>query len=113
MPMKKPLSEVATIFPGLSILQHHRQGPGGQSVPVINVGDLEAGRGVDQLPNLVLRIGPKVDRYRVAKGDVLVTARGTQLKVASVGREAVGAIASSNLIVVRPGPDLLPGVLLT
>jgi len=41
----------------------------------------------------------------------VVTCRGTQLKVAQVGDSARGAVISSNLIGIRPGPDVLPSVL--
>lgn len=112
--MKQALSNVTEVFAGLSVLRRHGQGRGTRPVPVINVSDLEAD-GVapaDRLPRFTIRVGPATDRYRVQAGDVLVTARGTVLKVAVVGAESAGAIASSNLLVIRPGPEVLPAVLL-
>jgi hypothetical protein len=112
--MRKLLSEIATLYPGLSLLRRRARGAGVRLVPVISVGDLEA-EGVapaDRLTRAPLQTGPATERYRVQEGDVLVTARGTLLKVALVGPESAGALASSNLIVVRAGPDVLPAVLL-
>ena len=55
--------------------------------------------------------GPRIDRYRVEAGDIVLTCRGTQLKIALVPEDMSGVVISSNLIAVRPGPQLVPWVL--
>ena len=100
------LAEVSdSIASGLAF---RRRRTGGEPTPVINVADLRDGSLApgDGLSTALLDRGASVDRYRVREGDILVTSRGTQLRVARVESESVGAVASSNLIIVRPGPAL-------
>lgn len=80
---------------------------------MINVRDLDDGRVAsrDRLEVRSVARSFPADRYRVRAEDVLVTCRGTQLKVARVDDDTQGAVISSNLIIVRSGPDLLPPVL--
>ena len=54
----------------------------------------------------------RAEAYAVRLHDVLVTGRGTQLKFGLVGEGTAGAIASGNIIVVRPGPNATGGALL-
>jgi type I restriction modification DNA specificity protein len=112
--VKKPLGQVANVFTGLSVSRPPTEGSPAQPVPVISIRDLEAGRvaSLECLSSLELRVGAHTDRYRVWEGDVLATGRGTQFKVASVALDSAGAVANSNLIVVRPGPEVLSGVVL-
>jgi restriction endonuclease S subunit len=53
----------------------------------------------------------RAEEYAVRVGDVLLTGRGTQLKFGLVGEETAGAVASGNVIVVRPGPSAVGGAL--
>jgi restriction endonuclease S subunit len=48
----------------------------------------------------------------VRAGDIVITCRGTQLKVASITAPSEGALISANLIAIRAGAELLPAVLL-
>lgn len=52
----------------------------------------------------------RLERYRVRALDVLLSCRGTQLRVARVTAAGAGAVATSNLLVVRPGPLLHPAL---
>src|SRR5262245_39847753 len=111
---KRPLQVVAErIFVGLA---DARQGaPSGDgAVPVINVRDLHAGRlpPAGDLAKRAVAAGVDVVRYTVRAGDVVVTCRGTQLKIANITSENAGVVISANLIAVRAGRDLLPAVLL-
>jgi restriction endonuclease S subunit len=53
-----------------------------------------------------------IERYTVRTDDIVITCRGTQLKVASITPASEGALISANLIAIRAGADLLPAVLL-
>jgi restriction endonuclease S subunit len=53
----------------------------------------------------------RADTYAVRTDDVLVTGRGTTLKFGLVGATTAGAIASGNVIVVRPGKAATGGAL--
>jgi restriction endonuclease S subunit len=56
--------------------------------------------------------GVDLQKYTVRADDIVLTCRGTQLKIANVTPESAGALISANLIAIRPGPMLLPAVLL-
>ena len=57
--------------------------------------------------------GIKWDKFTVHNGDVLLTSKGTVLKSALVGPETSGAVATSNIIVLRPDQTkVMPRVLL-
>lgn len=110
----RPLAAIAEVILGLASPRHVANETGGASVvSVINVRDLDDGRVAphDQLEVRAVAPGLSADRYRVRAEDVLITCRGTQLKVAQVGDGLDRAVISSNLIAVRPGPALLPAVL--
>lgn len=66
---------------------------------------------VDSLERGRVQATARRNRALVRPGDVVVTARGTQLRSAVVPPETEGAIASANLLVVRLGDRILPEVL--
>jgi hypothetical protein len=80
----------------------------------VSVGDIRQGTvaPLGDLSTTALRLDPhEVRRYGIAAGDILLSAKGTQLKIARVFPESTGAVATATLIVVRPGPRLLAPVL--
>jgi restriction endonuclease S subunit len=82
-------------------------------MPIIGVRDLQDGA-VTSLVALDTVAFPDVSRaktYAARKHDVLVTGRGTLLKFGLVGDETAGAVASGNVIIVRPGPKATGGAL--
>ncbi len=109
----QPLGDLAEILPGLAVARKTTEG--GVETPFIGVGDLDGVGNVSSataLERALLAPGRSTDGYRVQPGDILVTARGTQLKVALVDPDTAGAVLSANLLCVRPRPDqLLPGAL--
>jgi hypothetical protein len=113
----QPLSSVVEkLSVGLPVSRHAvKPGVGSIALPILSVGDIEEGR-ITPLQYLVpseLQQGD-FDRFRVRGGDILVSCRGTILKTAQVLPETNGAIASSNLIVIRPKYSvLLPQLILT
>jgi len=110
----QPLCELAQeIFVGIPIPRGEKAEEGAVAYPVINVRDIVDGRVApfDILDIVHFSARSAIDRYRVCAGDVLLTSRGTQLKVALVGTEVVGAVATSNLLVIRPGGQF-PGALM-
>lgn len=107
------LGEIAEVSAGIGIPRADDARPDGPRLPVIGVRDLQDGA-VTAIGGLETAIFPdpvRAQAYAVQAEDVLVTGRGTVLKVGLVGDETAGAIASSNLILVRPGREVLGGVL--
>ncbi|MCB9778544.1 MAG: hypothetical protein H6742_08290 [Alphaproteobacteria bacterium] len=108
-----PLGDLAEVFPGLSVAR--KKSDDGVDTPIIGVGDLDGAGNVAAAADLErapLPLGRATDGYRVRPGDVLLTARGTQLKVGLVDEVTDGAVLSANLLCIRLRPDrLLPGAL--
>ncbi len=108
-----PLRTVAHIFLGLA--EGRLRGNGDADTrPILNVRNLQDGHlpPADALTKRSVPADADVTRYTVRRNDVVITCRGTQLKVASIGLATEGVLISSNLIAIRAGVDLLPAVLL-
>lgn len=107
------LGEISKVFAGMGVSREETIERAGEKLPVIGVRDLQDG-GVTALADLDTVGFPdrtRAEGYAVKVGDVLVTGRGTLLKFGLVGHETGGAIASGNVIVVRPGPQATGGAL--
>lgn len=110
---KRFLGDVSEVFVGMPLSRHPVAEGNVEAIPVINVRDLDDGRVIDPA-HLEVRTQPRgdtPDRYRVRAGDVVITCRGTQLKIARISIESNGMAISANLIAIRTGPELLPPVL--
>ena len=105
----RPLRELAeAIFAGMA---PPRGDPPehGTDIPFITVRDIGEGQVGATVPVGLLRIAntASIDRYAVRPNDILVAAKGSTPKIGWVGDCAAGAVASANVLVVRPGPLLL------
>lgn len=107
------LLDVAEVFAGVGVSREEVVVRPGERLPVIGVRDLQDGAVAarEALDTVGFLSPSKAATYAVQVDDVLVTGRGTLLKFSLVGDETVGAIASANIIVVRPGPDVAGGAL--
>jgi hypothetical protein len=102
---------VKTIFSGL-VFARVRELPSRamrRVVEVRNVGLVLSP--ASHLSNLPLPNAIEVDRCRLAPGDVVITARGSEVRAAIATKEHEEAVLGPNLFAVRPGPALLPEVL--
>lgn len=107
------LGDIARLFAGVGISREEKSEEADDRLPVIGVRDLQDGTvaDMDKLDRAGFSSRPKAEAYAVHGGDVLITGRGTLLKFGLVGPETAGAIASGNVIVVRPGPEATGGAL--
>jgi hypothetical protein len=112
-PQKKLLGDVARVFSGIGISKEEAAGQNGIRLPVIGVRDLQDGEvsALDKLDSVGFPDPERAKTYAVRADDVLITGRGTLLKCSLVGSETEGAIASANIIVVRPGSSATGGAL--
>jgi hypothetical protein len=111
---QRPLGTVAErIFLGLADARQ-RGGGDEREVPLLNVRDLHDGHApaAGTLAKRAVPAGADIERYTVRADDVVITCRGTQLKVANITAPSEGALISANLIAIRAGAELLPAVLL-
>jgi hypothetical protein len=113
MPLTARLGDIAEVFTGIGVSREDSLERPGDKLPVIGVRHLQDA-GVAPLADLDL-VGFASPARALANAvkvdDVLLTGRGTVLKFGLVGPETEGAIASGNIIVVRPGPDVMGGAL--
>ncbi|WP_306026617.1 restriction endonuclease subunit S [Oceaniradius stylonematis] len=107
------LMDVADVFSGVGVSREETVVRPGERLSVIGVRDLQDGAVAarEALDTVGFSSPSKALTYAVQADDVLVTGRGTLLKFGLVGDETTGAIASANIIVVRPGPDVMGGAL--
>lgn len=110
----RPLHEIGKVQLGLNVIRQPREDF--IEVPCVQVGDLDAETGrvepLDSLkPGFVDPQGA-VLMARLRAGDILVSCKGTIGKVAMVSSSSEGALPTSNIVVVRPNPEVLPTTLL-
>lgn len=107
-PVKKLcLRDVATVFRGKAISEKSDRG----NIAVVNISDItDTGINYENLA-LIEEEERKVWRYALEDGDVLVTSRGTTIKVAVFERQSMICIPSANIIVIRV-KDMLRGMCL-
>lgn len=107
------LGDIAEVFAGVGVSREDTIERPGEKLPVIGVRDLQDGAvtAIDKLDTVGFSSPSKAATYAVREGDVLVTGRGTLLKFGLVGDETAGAVASGNVIVVRPGLQATGGAL--
>src|SRR5258707_12420931 len=107
------LGDIADVFAGIGVSREETKARPGEKLPVIGVRDLLDGdvTPVVRLDTVAFADFRRAETYAVRTDDVLVTGRGTALKFGLVGDRTAGAIASGNVIVVRPGLATVGGAL--
>ena len=107
-PVKKlRLKDVATVFRGKAVNAKAENG----NVAVINISNItDTGIDYENLDQ-IKEEERKVSRYILEDGDVLVTARGTTVKIAVFEKQPMICIPSANINVIRP-KDMLRGAYL-
>ena len=110
---RAPIGRLASVFPGIPTFGRTVVGRGGVRLRAVSVKDIgPAGIDVRALEEIAVPHVSDVDRYLVRPGDVLLSARGTVLKVAIVPEALAGAVATATLAVIRPVLErILPEVL--
>lgn len=100
------LSQHAKVWVGLPVSRYIADAPTDAGEVVLSIGDIESNllKARSTSPKLTLR--GDIERFRVRRGSLLISARSTVLKFALVPEAYAGSIASSNLIVVVPQPEL-------
>lgn len=107
-PVKKlRLKDAATVFRGKAVNAKAENG----NVAVINISNItDTGINYENLDQIEEE-ERKVSRYILEDGDVLVTARGTTVKIAVFEKQPTICIPSANINVIRP-KDMLRGAYL-
>lgn len=94
---KMCLRDVATVFRGKAVSEKSDRG----NIAVINIADItDTGINYGELA-LIEEEERKIWRYALEDGDVLVTSRGTTIKVAVFERQSIICIPSANIVIIR------------
>jgi hypothetical protein len=106
------IRQVARIFSGAAAHQLNAA-HSGQLTPLLSVRALRDG-GIDsgEVEEIRIHDPVRLTAYATHEGDVVVAARGTQLKVAMVRKDVAGAILGATLIAIRTGLEIQPEVVL-
>ncbi len=107
------LGDIAKVFAGIGVSREEIKERAGEKLPVIGVRDLLDDEVMprERLDTISFPDPSRAEIYSVRRDDVLLTGRGTLLKFALVGDDTAGAIASGNVIIIRPGNDAVGGAL--
>jgi restriction endonuclease S subunit len=107
---RKRLAEIAHIYTGAATKTSDSK-EAERSEKVLTVRSL-TGLGIDPSELEAVSLDARdLDRFRVAAGDVLVSARSTTLKTAVVSPELAGTVINTTLIGIRCLPALEPRLL--
>jgi restriction endonuclease S subunit len=107
------LGDIAEVYAGVGVSREETVQREGEQLPMIGVRDLvdDAVSPIEALDTVGFDKAERAESYRVQAGDILLTGRGTAMKFGLVGAETEGAVASSNIIVVRPAPGIVGAAL--
>ena len=109
IPTKPLKSIVEKIFPEAPLYSVAKLTESVQGIPILNIKDIVNGQIIrDSLRLFSLDNFKNATRYMAHPGDVLITCRGTQLKVTVVPENIKQILITSNLIAIRLNEELLP-----
>ncbi|MBI5026672.1 MAG: restriction endonuclease subunit S, partial [Nitrospirae bacterium] len=110
-PIKLLRTLAREIFAGVSLYNIHEY-KGTETLPTINIKDIFDGQINEANLSHIHTINLKnIKKSMVLPYDVIITSRGTQLKIAAIPNSLNQAVITSNLIAIRLGEQMLPGFL--
>lgn len=111
--INKSLKELTSrVFSGAPLYSVAKLSEGEKDTPLLNIKDIiDGGVATQNLSCVSLDNFRNAEHYLVQPGDVLITCRGTQLKVAVVPHTLKNALITANLIAIRLNDQILPGFL--
>ncbi len=112
IPTNRLKSLATKIFSGVPLYSVSRLNKSENGIPVVNIKDIvDSQILINNLPLFSLENFKNAERYLVSAGDVLLTCRGTQLKVVVVPDAFKKLLITAHLIAVRLNNELLSGFL--
>lgn len=102
---KQDLGNAAEVYRGINMPPKHKQ-ESGTKYKVIQLTDVqEGGIQFDTLQTMTIKDSKKAQNYMVKRGDILISARGTTIKIVVVPDIDEEIILSHNFIGLRPTSD--------
>ena len=100
-----PLDEIATVFGGFNLLRSTEESPEGDC-RIINFGDVQDGVLQPEKVKRYRSNGAKLSPYYVHPGDIIITSRGTTMKLCQVPEfDGAPMLISQNFYGVRANPE--------
>jgi type I restriction enzyme M protein len=100
---KQDLGDAAEVYRGINMPAKSKQQEIGTAYKVIQLTDIQDGEiQFDTLKTIIIKDSKKAQQYMVRKDDVLISARGTAVKIAVVPDVKEAIILSHNFIGLRP-----------
>src|SRR5699024_8136322 len=104
---KVPLKQLGEFFRGYSVSA--KAEPKNPTHRIIQLGDVQDGRlKIEDMDSIELTDVKKISSYEVREGDVLISSRGSVIKVAVVPKVNESMILTQNFIGLRPRKDVNP-----
>jgi len=104
---KVPLKQLGEFFRGYSVSA--KAEPKNPTHKIIQLGDVQDGRlKIEDMDSIELTDVKKISSYEVREGDVLISSRGSVIKVAVVPKVNESMILTQNFIGLRPRKDVNP-----
>ncbi|HSP22774.1 MAG TPA: restriction endonuclease subunit S, partial [Planococcus sp. (in: firmicutes)] len=107
------LLEKASFFSGFNVVSKNKESEKGR-FRIVKISDVQDGKLVlEHLSRYDIDNNAKVEKYRLFKGDVILSTRGQALKTALILEEEEDLLLSQNFIGIRCGSQLHPEFLKT
>ena len=108
-----PLLEKASFFSGFNVVSKNKESEQGK-FRIVKISDVQDGKLVlDHISRYDIDNNAKVEKYRLFKGDVILSIRGQALKTAIIMEDKEDLLLSQNFIGIRCGSQLHPEFLKT
>lgn len=108
-----PLKEVATFFTGYNLTSKNKENDNAR-FKIVRLSDVEDGQLLlEKIKRYEIKNNAKVDTYKLKKGDVVLSIRGTNLKTAVIPVEDEHLLLSQNFIGIRCSDRINPYFLKT
>lgn len=104
---KVPLKQLGEFYRGYSVSA--KTEPENPTHKIIQLGDVQDSRLIiEEMDSIELTDVKKINTYEVREGDVIISSRGSAIKVAVVPKVNEDMILTHNFIGLRPGKDVNP-----
>lgn len=105
---KKSLNTMSSIYRGMNVTSRVKESEKA-GYRIIKLSDVQNGEVlIEQLTSYSITNNARIDSYKVREGDVIVSSRGTSIKIAVIPKHEGDILLSSNFLGIRLGNNLDP-----
>lgn len=105
---KKSLGTMSSIYRGINVTSRVKESEKA-GYRIIKLSDVQNGEVlIDQLTSYSITNNARIDSYKVREGDVILSSRGTSIKIAVIPKHEGDILLSSNFLGIRLGNNIDP-----